>query len=106
MLMEVTRPETWRFQYYQGLKMIEVDNDRYQPSLPLGIISAVALFLIGLFAVVGITIDALAGTLAATIATLSQELDVSDVDVQAVLSVVRYGLNGDTGGFICLNYCR
>ena len=49
------------FQYRQELKMIEADDYRYQPSLPLGVISAVALFLIGLFAVVGITIDALAG---------------------------------------------
>jgi len=42
----------------------------------------------------------------ATTVPLPQELDVRNVDVQAVLSVVRYGLNGDAGGFICLNYCQ
>ncbi len=49
------------FQYRQELKMIEADDYRYQPSLPLGILSAVALCLIGLFAVVGIIIGALVG---------------------------------------------
>ena len=46
-------------QYRQELKMIEASDYRYKPSLPLGIISGVALFLIGLFAVVGIIIGAL-----------------------------------------------
>ena len=49
------------FQYRQELKMIEADDYRYQPSLPLGILSVVALCLIGLFAIVGILIDALSG---------------------------------------------
>jgi len=49
------------FQYRQELKMIEADDYRHQPSLPLGILSAVALCLIGLFAIVGILIDALSG---------------------------------------------
>ncbi len=48
-------------QYRQELKMIEASDYRYKPSLPLGIISGVALFLIGLFAVVGIIIEALVG---------------------------------------------
>ena len=49
------------FQYRQELKMIEADDYRYQPSVPLGILSVVALCLIGLFAIVGILIDALSG---------------------------------------------
>ena len=49
------------FQYRQELKMIEAGDYRQKPSLPLGIISAVALCLIGLFAVAGILIDSLAG---------------------------------------------
>ncbi len=48
-------------QYRQELKMIEASDYRYKPSLPLGIISGVAIFLIGLFAVVGIIIGALVG---------------------------------------------
>jgi len=47
-------------QYRQELKIIASDY-RYKPSLPLGIISGVAIFLIGLFAVVGIIIGALVG---------------------------------------------
>jgi len=48
-------------QYRQELKIIEAGDYRQNPSLPLGIISAVALCLIGIFAVVGIIIDALIG---------------------------------------------
>ncbi len=48
-------------QYRQELKMIEASDYRYKPSLPLGIISGVVLFLIGLFAVVGIIIGPLVG---------------------------------------------
>ena len=48
-------------QYRQELRMIEASDYRYKPSLPLGIISGVALFLIGLFAVVGIIIGARVG---------------------------------------------
>ncbi len=48
-------------QYRQELKMIEASDYRYKPSLPLGIISGIALFLIGLFAVAGIIIEALVG---------------------------------------------
>jgi len=48
-------------QYHQELRMIEAGDYLLKPGLPLGIIAAVALCLFGLFAVVGITIGALAG---------------------------------------------
>ncbi len=48
-------------QYRQELRMIEAGDYLLKPGLPLGIIAAVALCLFGLFAVVGITIGALAG---------------------------------------------